>query len=95
MSTVRRPRFHWRHAESKQRSEGEPSKMANVVTFDAKSEPAMVWSWGDVKVSATRSTHIGGHASYRVDTPAGSVVIGGDAGNDKVAPRGPQTSECH
>jgi ribonuclease Z len=41
---------------------------------------------GDVKVSAIRSTHIAGHASYRVDTPAGSVVIGGDAGNDAPAP---------
>jgi ribonuclease Z len=27
-----------------------------------------------------------GHASYRVDTPDGSVVIGGDAGNDRLAP---------
>ena len=26
------------------------------------------------------------HASYRVDTPAGSVVIGGDAGSDILAP---------
>ena len=40
----------------------------------------MPTSAGDVKVSAIRSTHIAGHASYRVDTPAGSVVIGGDAG---------------
>jgi ribonuclease Z len=37
-------------------------------------------------VTAIRSTHIPGHASYRVDTPAGSVVIGGDAGNDTLAP---------
>jgi ribonuclease Z len=45
-------------------------------------------------VSAIRSTHIAGHASYRVDTPAGSVVIGGDAGNDKLAPpRASSTSE--
>ena len=41
---------------------------------------------GDVKVSAIRSTHIPGHASYRVDTPAGSVVIGGDATNDVLTP---------
>jgi ribonuclease Z len=34
------------------------------------------------------------HASYRVDTPAGSVVIGGDAGNDVPAPpRSSSTSE--
>ncbi len=47
-----------------------------------------------MKVSAIRSTHIAGHASYRVDTPAGSVVIGGDAGNDKLAPpRASSTSE--
>ena len=49
---------------------------------------------GDLKVSAIRSTHIAGHASYRVDTPAGSVVIGGDAGNDVPAPpRSSSTSE--
>jgi ribonuclease Z len=35
-----------------------------------------------------------GHASYRVDTPAGSVVIGGDAGNDTLAPpRSSSTSD--
>jgi ribonuclease Z len=33
-----------------------------------------------------------GHASYRVDTPAGSVVIGGDAGNDKIAPPRPHST---
>ena len=54
----------------------------------------LVWSSGDVKVSAIRSTHIAGHASYRVDTPAGSVVIGGDAGNDvPLPPRSSSTSE--
>jgi ribonuclease Z len=56
------------------------------MTFDSKDEPQLVWSSGDVKVIAARSTHIAGHASYRVDTPAGSVVIGGDAGNDVTAP---------
>ena len=55
-------------------------------TFEPKNEPQVVWSSGDVKVIAIRSTHIPGHASYRVDTPAGSVVIGGDAGNDMIAP---------
>jgi len=39
-----------------------------------------------VKVSAIRSAHIAGHVSYRVDTPAGNVVIGGDASNDTPAP---------
>ena len=42
-----------------------------------------------MSVSAIRSTHIPGHASYRVDTPAGSVVIGGDAGNDVQDPQFP------
>jgi len=61
---------------------GGPVELANVITFDARNEPEVVWWLGDVKVSAIRSTHIPGHASYRVDTPAGSVVIGGDATND-------------
>ena len=61
-----------------------------MITFDPKDEPQDVWPSGDVKVSAIRSTHIAGHASYRVDTPAGSVVIGGDACNDVLAP--PRTS---
>src|SRR5215468_9124502 len=51
-------------------------------TFEPTDEPQVVWSAGDVKVSAVRSTHIAGHVSYRADTPAGSVVIGSDAGND-------------
>ena len=68
--------------------------MINVITFEPKNEPQVVWSSGDVKVSAIRSTHIPGHASYRVDTPAGSVVIGGDAGNDVLAPpRATSTSD--
>jgi ribonuclease Z len=33
-----------------------------------------------------------GHASYRVDTPAGGVVIGGDAGNDLFAPPRPSST---
>jgi len=58
----------------------------SLKTFMPTNNAQGVWSLGDVKVSAIRSTHITGHASYRVDTPAGSVVIGGDAGNDVVAP---------
>jgi ribonuclease Z len=54
----------------------------------------VVWSSGDVKVSAVRSTHVPGHASYRVDTPAGSVVIGGDAGNDAFAPPRPTSTSA-
>ena len=75
-----------RRSEDSTRLAGGPSDLANVITFDPKEEPQVVWSSGDVKVSAIRSTHIAGHASYRVDTPAGSVVIGGDASNDVPAP---------
>jgi ribonuclease Z len=79
-----------RLSEVKERLIGGPADLTNIITFEPKNEPQVVWSSGDVKVSAIRSTHIVGHASYRVDTPAGSVVIGGDAGNDTVAP--PRTS---
>src|SRR5436305_3182797 len=73
---------------------GGPADLVNITSFEAKNEPQVVWSSGDVTVSAIRSTHIVGHASYRVDTPAGSVVIGGDAGNDTFAPpRQSSTSE--
>jgi ribonuclease Z len=75
-----------RAAENKERDAAGPAAKANVVTFTPKNEPQVIWSSGEVKVSAIRSTHIPGHASYRVDTPAGSVVIGGDAGNDTFAP---------
>ena len=75
-----------RIAEDKRRLAGGPAALANVRIFEPKNEPQPVWLLGDVKVSAVRSTHIAGHASYRVDTPAGSVVIGGDAGNDAFAP---------
>jgi ribonuclease Z len=83
-----------RVSEDKRRLAGGPAALANVRTFEPKNEPQPVWLLGDVKVSAVRSTHIAGHASYRVDTPAGSVVIGGDAGNDKPAPpRASSTSD--
>lgn len=83
-----------RHSEDKTRPEGGPAALINTIAFEPKDEPQAVWSSGDVKVSAIRSTHIPGHASYRVDTPAGSVVIGGDAGNDVFAPpRASSTSE--
>src|SRR5205085_8298408 len=85
-----------RLSEVKQRlaAPGGPADLTNVITFEPKNEPQVVWSSGDVKVSAIRSTHVAGHASYRVDTPAGSVVIGGDAGNDTVAPpRASSTSD--
>jgi ribonuclease Z len=85
-----------RLSEVKERlsAEGGPADLTNVITFEPKNEPQVVWSSGDVQVSAIRSTHIVGHASYRVDTPAGSVVIGGDAGNDTFTPpRASSTSD--
>ena len=83
-----------RRSEDNARLAGGPAELANVITFDPKDEPQVVWSSGDVKVSAIRSTHTAGHASYRVDTPAGSVVIGGDAGNDVLKPpRASSTSD--
>src|SRR3989441_272074 len=83
-----------RRSEDNARLAGGPVDLTNVITFDPNEEPQVVWSSGDVKVSAIRSTHTAGHASYRVDTPAGSVVIGGDAANDKLAPpRASSTSE--
>jgi len=78
-----------RRAENDARVEGGPAALVNLKTFEPKDEPQLVWSSGDVKVSAIRSAHIAGHASYRVDTPAGSVVIGGDAGNDLPKPPRP------
>lgn len=83
-----------RLAENKKRAPGGPADLINVMAFDPAPEPVVVWSSGDVSVSAINSKHIPGHASYRVDTPAGSVVIGGDAGNDKSKPpRASSTSE--
>ena len=53
-----------------------------------------VWSLGDVSVRAVTTTHIAGSLAFRVDTPAGSVVVGGDAGNSKrEPPRVNSTSE--
>ena len=75
-----------RSVEDGARLAGGPAALANVQTFEPKDDAQVVWTRGDVKVSAIRSAHIAGHASYRVDTPAGSVVIGGDAGNDTPAP---------
>lgn len=83
-----------RHSEIKERTAGGPAELINTITFEANNEPQTVWSSGDVKVSAIRSTHIAGHVSYRVGTPAGSVVIGGDAGNDvPLPPRSSSASE--
>jgi len=71
-----------------------PVAGTNVVTFDPKDDAQVVWTSGEVKVSAIRTTHIPGSAAYRVDTPAGSVVIGGDASNDvQEPPRRTSTSD--
>jgi ribonuclease Z len=75
-----------RRADNKNRLPGGPVDVINLLLFEPGEEPQLVWSSGEVRVSAIRSTHVAGHASYRVDTPAGSVVIGGDAGNDQQGP---------
>ncbi|MCP5086400.1 MAG: MBL fold metallo-hydrolase [Rhodobacteraceae bacterium] len=79
-----------RLVENKKRLPGGPSDLLNVATFDGTAQPQEVWRSGDVVVTAVASRHVAGHASYRVDTPAGSVVIGGDAGND--VPKPPRKS---
>lgn len=82
-----------RLAENPKRLPGGPADMLEVGTFAGGDAPVEVWAKGDVTVSAVFSRHVAGHASYRVDTPVGSVVIGGDAGNDKpVPPRDTSTS---
>jgi ribonuclease Z len=75
-----------RISEDRKRLAGGPAALAHLLTFEPKDEPQIVWQKGEVTVRAIRSTHVAGHASYRLDTPAGSVVIGGDAGNDTLAP---------
>jgi ribonuclease Z len=57
-----------------------------VITFDPADDAQVVWTSGDVKVSAIRTTHIPGSVAFRIDTPAGSVAIGGDSSNDVQAP---------
>jgi len=81
-----------RHSEIAARTAGGPADLLHTITFAPGGESQVVWSLGDVRVSAIRSTHVAGHVSYRVDTPAGSVVIGGDAGNDILAPPRPSST---
>lgn len=69
----------------KRPSEG-PSALFNIQTFDPTDKASEVWRKDDVVVTAIASQHVPGHASYRIETPAGSVVIGGDASNSKRAP---------
>ena len=75
-----------RLAENKKRLPGGPADLLNVIAIKPPADPQEVWRKGDVVVSAIRSRHVAGHMSYRVDTPAGSVVVGGDAGNNKPKP---------
>lgn len=75
-----------RLVENPNRLPGGPADLLDVMTIPSTEAPVAVWSSADVTVSAIFSRHVAGHASYRVDTPAGSVVIGGDAGNDTPAP---------
>jgi len=83
-----------RRSEDAARPAGGPVDIVKLATFTPTNQPQVLWTSGSaqgnasgvVQVSAIRSTHLAGHASYRVDTPAGSVVIGGDAGNDTLAP---------
>lgn len=75
-----------RLAENKKRLPGGPADLITTRTFEPDDDARIVWSSGDVTVKAVKSRHVPGHASYRVDTPAGSVVIGGDAGNDSPKP---------
>jgi ribonuclease Z len=83
-----------RHSEIEDRTAGGPADLINAITFEPTDEPQVVWSSGEVRVSAIRSTHIPGHVSYRVDTPVGSIVIGGDAVNDvPVPPRSSSASD--
>ena len=84
-----------RLVENKKRLPGGPAELINLLTFKPIPEPTVVWSSGDVSVSAVGSRHIPGHASYRVDTPAGSVVIGGDAGNDSPKPPRDSSTSAH
>jgi ribonuclease Z len=83
-----------RRSEDPARPAAGPPAVARLIHFTPADAPQVVWSSGAVRVSAVRSTHIAGHASYRVDTPAGSVVIGGDAGNDVLAPPRPSSTSA-
>lgn len=84
-----------RLAENKKRLPGGPADLINVNVFKPSQEPTEVWKKDDVTVTAIGSRHIPGHVSYRVNTPAGSVVIGGDAGNDKPAPPRSNSTSSH
>ena len=49
-----------RHSEDKERLAGGPADLANVISFEPKNEPQVIWSSGDVRCSrpATRLTRV-------------------------------------
>lgn len=78
-----------RYAENNKRDPAGPAALVELKLLDSPlsgESGISVWQSGEVSVSAISTTHIAGSLAYRVDTPAGSVVIGGDAGNSKRAP---------
>src|SRR5437667_11744107 len=58
-----------RRSEDNARLPGGPADLNNVITFDPNDEPQVVWSSGDVKVSAIRTNDNECPASYGRDTP--------------------------
>ncbi|MCH8136838.1 MAG: MBL fold metallo-hydrolase [Proteobacteria bacterium] len=86
-----------RYAENKKRNPAGPSALVvmKLLASPLSREVGIsIWQSGEVSVSAITTTHIAGSLAYRVDTPAGSVVIGGDAGNNtRTPPRRSSTSE--
>lgn len=60
---------------------GDPTRPSvESIPFDAADEPQVVWSQGDVRVSAVTVHHgpVVPSVAYRIDTPDGVVVISGD-----------------
>lgn len=86
-----------RYAENNKRHPDGPKGIAVVreVPLPLPKEPGVVvWQSGDVVVTGIGTAHIAGSLAFRVDTPAGSAVIGGDAGNSVASPpRESSTSE--
>jgi ribonuclease Z len=92
---VRAGEIAQRVAENNKRHADGPKGLVRFIPVPVKQTTAVkIWESGDVSVSAVSTTHIAGSLAYRVDTPVGSVVIGGDAGNSKQQPpRDSSTSE--
>lgn len=92
---VRAGEIAQRYAENNRRHVDGPKGLIQFIPVPVnQSQATVVWESGEVAVSAVSTTHIAGSLAFRVDTPAGSVVIGGDAGNSKrEPPRDSSTSE--